>query len=55
MKKWSKVVLSIWLIFFSILLSTYLSGNRIPVAYLMVLLITSLIYFLLTIFEMMKK
>lgn len=54
MKKWSKVVFSIWLIFFSILLSAYFINKQIPVAYLMVLLITALIYFLLTIYEMIK-
>jgi len=30
MKKWSKVVFSIWLIFFSIMLSAYFINNQIP-------------------------
>lgn len=55
MKKWSKVVLSIWLIFFSIMLSGFFLTKQVPYAYLAVLIVTALIYFLLTMFEMMRK
>lgn len=55
MKKWSNVVLSIWIIFFSIMLSGFFLTKQIPVAYLLALLLTAFIFFLLTMFEMMKK
>ncbi len=55
MKKWSSVVFSIWLIFFSIIIHNYLLYQSKQYEYVILLLITSLIYFLLIMFETMRK
>ena len=55
MKKWSNVVFSIWLIFFSIMISNYLLMSLIQYEFLIILILTSLIYFLLVMFETMRK
>lgn len=55
MKKWSNVVFSIWLIFFSIMLSNYLLSSIIQYEFLIVMILTALIYFLLVMFETMRK
>lgn len=53
MKKWSNVVFSIWLIFFSIILQNYLLYKSAQYEYIILLLIISLIYFLMIMFETM--
>ena len=55
MKKWSSVVFSIWLIFFSIIIHNYLLYQSKQYEYVILLLITSLIYFLLIMFETIRK
>ena len=55
MKKWSKVIFSIWLVFFSITMTYYLLTSSVHFEFLITLMLTSLIYFLLVMFETMKK